>query len=60
MSQENINAEFREFGEKMNVIMICIVLNFVIPGIPTIIQFIYTITSLGNIKRINNQLHNRY
>ena len=60
MSQENINAEFREFGEKMNVIMICIVLNFVIPGIPSIVQLIFTITSLGNIKRINEQLHNRY
>jgi hypothetical protein len=59
MSQVNVNAEFREFGEKMNVIMICIVLNFVIPGIPTIVQFIFTITSLKNIKKINDQLHNR-
>lgn len=59
MSQVDVNAEFREFGEKMNVIMICIVLNFVIPVIPSIIQLIFTITSLGNIKRINKQLNNR-
>ena len=60
MSQTIINEEFRDFGEKMNWIMICIVLNFVIPGIPSIVQFILMIMSLGNIKRINNQLHDRH
>ena len=59
MSNDIITAEFREFGERMNIILICFVLNFIIPVLPGIVMAIYVLMCVGNIKRINQQLNNR-
>ncbi len=59
MSNDIINKEFREFGERMNIILICSILNILLPWfvIPGLIVFIYSILVLGNAKRINEQLN---
>ena len=57
MSNEIVTAEFRDFGRRMNIILICYILNFIIPVIPGIIMFIYSLMVLGNIKRVNEQLN---
>jgi len=60
MSNDIINREFREFGERMYIILICLILNIVVSWlvIPGIVMFIYSLLVLGNIKRINEQLNN--
>ena len=59
MSNDIVIREFREFGKRMNIILICLILNILLSWlvIPGIIMFIYSLLVLGNIKRINEQLN---
>ena len=61
MSNDIVIKEFRDFGKKMNIILICFLLNFffswlVIPGI---LLFIYSLLVLGDTKRANEQLNDK-
>lgn len=56
MSNDIVNREFRQFGDRMFFILIFFLLNFIIPVIPGIVMLIYTIKALGDIKNANREL----
>ncbi|MFX1430217.1 MAG: zinc ribbon domain-containing protein [Promethearchaeota archaeon] len=55
-TSNNVNREFRQFGDKMFYILIFFLLNFVIPFIPGILMLIYSFKALGDIKKANKEL----
>ncbi|GAG91664.1 unnamed protein product, partial [marine sediment metagenome] len=62
MLNDQVKNEFSNFGSKMYIIGICAIL-LIIPFvniIASIIFFIYVIKSLGDIKRVYNQLKDKH
>lgn len=56
MTNDVVNREFRQFGDRMFFILIFYLLNFIIPVIPGILMLFYTIKALGDIKSANREL----
>ncbi|MBY8984801.1 MAG: zinc ribbon domain-containing protein [Candidatus Lokiarchaeota archaeon] len=56
MTNDTVNREFRQFGDRMFYILIFFLLNFIIPVIPGILMLIYSFQALGDIKKANKEL----
>ena len=56
MTNDIVNREFRQFGDRMFYILIFFLLNFIIPVIPGILMLIYSFQALGDIKKANKEL----
>ncbi len=56
MTNDTVNREFRQFGDKMFYILIFFLLNFIIPVIPGILMLIYSFQAIEDIKKANKEL----
>ena len=55
-TSNNVNREFRQFGDKMFYILIFFLLNFVIPFISGLLMLIFSFKALSSIKKANKEL----
>lgn len=56
MTTDIVNREFRQFGDRMFLILIFFLLNFIIPFVAGLVMLIFTIKALGDIKNANREL----